>query len=185
MWMWWCTVTLLWWDVVGCGDVRLLSFLLMRKFSPLRLMSSFWLSGHLFLSFLFISEFIWVNVRWNGPTWQAKTTTSYSPPLNSNWKECTLARARDRNKANQSASQDCRLATNQLLKSADLRHRPPPPPTPPKKRIKTRRCVKLFVAPALRVPAIIVFTRPRPKAAWFLFIIITRSSQEEVKCCLS
>ena len=25
----------------------------------------------------FISEFIWVNVRWNGPTWQAQTIISY------------------------------------------------------------------------------------------------------------
>ena len=37
----------------------------------------FWLSGHLFLAMRFISEFIWVNVRWNGPTWQAKTIISY------------------------------------------------------------------------------------------------------------
>ena len=34
------------------------------KFSPLRLVSSFWLSGHLFLVMQFISEFIGVNVRW-------------------------------------------------------------------------------------------------------------------------
>ena len=51
------------------------------KFSPLRLVSSascrsFWLSGHLFLAMQFISELIWVNVRWNGPTWQAKTIIS-------------------------------------------------------------------------------------------------------------
>ena len=39
--------------------------------------------------------------------------------------EKDVARARDRNtaRANQSASQDCRLATNQRLKSADLRQR--------------------------------------------------------------
>ena len=90
------------------------------KFSPLRLVSSFWLSGHLFLAMQFISDFIWVNLRWNGPTWQAKTIISCF----FNWKE-RIARARDRNTAlvNQSASQDCRFATNQCLKSADLWYR--------------------------------------------------------------
>ena len=93
------------------------------KFSPLRLVSSFWLSGHLFLAMQFISEFIWVNVRWNGPTWQAKTIISYSSPLIP--LKSASARTRDRNtvRANQSASQECQLATNQRLKSADLRHR--------------------------------------------------------------
>ena len=47
------------------------------KFSLLCLVSSFWLSGHLFLAKQFISEFIWVNVRWNGPTWQAKSFMKY------------------------------------------------------------------------------------------------------------
>ena len=88
------------------------------KFSPLRLVSSFWLSGHLFLAMQFISEFIWVNVRWTD------LTDQLGKPFH--WKETIArARARDRNTAhaNQSASQDCRLATNQRLKSADLRHR--------------------------------------------------------------
>ena len=81
------------------------------KFSPLRLVSSFWLSGHLFLAMQFISEFIWV------ATCQAKTITVVLPliPL--------ISRDRNTARANQSASQDCRLATNQRLKSADLRHR--------------------------------------------------------------
>ena len=93
------------------------------KFSPLRLVSSFWLSGHLFLAIQFISEFIWV-VRWNGPTCQAKTITVILPliPLKIDFPR---AKACDRNTAhvNQSASQDCWIATNQHLKSADLRHR--------------------------------------------------------------
>ena len=93
------------------------------KFSPLHLVSSFWLSGHLFLAMKFISEFIWVNVRWNGPTWQAKAITVVLPliPLK---RDFARARARDWNtaRANQSA-QDGRLSTNQHLKSADLRHR--------------------------------------------------------------
>ena len=81
------------------------------KFSPLRLVSSFWLSGHLFLAMQFISEFIWVT------TCQAKTITVALPliPL--------ISRDRNIARANQPASQDCRLATNQRLKSADLRHR--------------------------------------------------------------
>ena len=54
-------------------------------FSPLHLVSSFWLSGHLFFDMQFISKFIWVNVRWNGPTWQAKTIISYFA-INSHWK---------------------------------------------------------------------------------------------------
>ena len=93
------------------------------KFSPLRLVSSFWLSGHLFLAMQFISELIWVNKRCNKPTWQAKTIISYSSPLIP--LKSASARARDRNtaRANQSASQECQLATNQRLKSADLRHR--------------------------------------------------------------
>ena len=48
------------------------------KLSPLYgllLVSSFWLSGHLLLAIKFIFEFIWVNVRWNRPTWQPKTAT--------------------------------------------------------------------------------------------------------------
>ena len=89
------------------------------NFSPLRLVSCFWLSGHLFLAMQFISEFVWVNLTWNGPTCQAHPCFSCI----SNWKE-RIPRARNRNtgRANQSASQDCRLATNQLLKSDDLRH---------------------------------------------------------------
>lgn len=44
-------------------------------------------------------------------------------PINSHWKEMYVARALDRNTAcaSQSASKDCRLATNQCFKSADLR----------------------------------------------------------------
>ena len=81
----------------------------------------FWLSGHLFLAMQFISEFIWVNVRWNGPIWQSQNHNC----VRRHWKETYFARARDRNtaRANQSASQDCRLATNQRLKNPDLRHR--------------------------------------------------------------
>ena len=64
-------------------------------------------------------------MRWNGPTWQAKTIISYSSPLIPLKRDFARARARDRNTAcaNQSASQDCRLATNQRLKTADLRRR--------------------------------------------------------------
>ena len=36
------------------------------KFSPLRLVSGFSLSGRLFFAMQFIYEFIWVSVRWNG-----------------------------------------------------------------------------------------------------------------------
>ena len=92
------------------------------KFSPLLLVSSFWLSGHLYLAMQFISEFIWVNARRNGPTWQAKTIIPCFPLIPT--EKSVLARAHDRNtaRANQSASQDCRLATNQRLKGADLRH---------------------------------------------------------------
>ena len=92
------------------------------KFSPLRLVSSFWLSRHLFLAVQFISEFIWINVRWNGPTWQAKTITSCFA-INCNWKERTRNSTwSDTARANQSASQDCWLPTNQRLTSGHLRH---------------------------------------------------------------
>ena len=110
------------------GLVTCLAF----KFSPLCLVSSFWLSGHLFLAIQFISEFIWV-VRWNGPTCQAKTITVVLPliPLKIDFPRAKVC---DRNTAhaNQSASQDCWIATNQHLKSADLQHRRK------NKQIKTR-----------------------------------------------
>ena len=79
------------------------------KFSPLHLVSSFWLSSvHLFLAIKFISQFIWVNVRWNGPTWQAKFMISYFA-INTHWKRRTSQIGIERE--NQSASQECRFAT--------------------------------------------------------------------------
>ena len=78
------------------------------KFSPLRLVSSFWLSsGHLCLAMQFISEFIWVTLRWNGPNWQAKTTISYfaRDVLRTSWVYDTAYSA----------------WTNQRLKIVDLR----------------------------------------------------------------
>ena len=77
--------------------------------SPLRLVSTFWLSG----AMQFISEFIWVNVN------LASQTIILCFPINPHWKK-----TRDQNtaRANQSASQDFRLATNQHLKSVDLRN---------------------------------------------------------------
>ena len=71
------------------------------KFPPLHLVSSFWLSGHLFLAMQFISEFIWVNVRGNALTWQAKTIIL-----------CFFTQAHDQNTAhaNQSVPLDCRIA---------------------------------------------------------------------------
>ena len=46
-----------------------MSLLLTRVETLLCIVSSFWLSGHLFLAMQLISEFIQVNVKWNGPTW--------------------------------------------------------------------------------------------------------------------
>ena len=58
-------------------------------------------------------------MRWKEPTWQAKTIISCF----ANWKECTRKSTWSESaRATQSVSLDCRLATNQHLKSADLRH---------------------------------------------------------------
>ena len=99
------------------------------KSSPLRLVSSFWLSGYLFLAMQFISEFIWVNLRRNGLTWQAKTLISYFA-INSHWKRRTshvltshVLSTWSAQSANKSVYQDCRFATNRHLRSADLWHR--------------------------------------------------------------
>ena len=64
-------------------------------------LSSFCLSVHLSTAMQFISEFIWVNLMWSEPTWQAK---------NHNF---ILIRTWSAHSAR----------TNQRLKSADLRHR--------------------------------------------------------------
>ena len=83
------------------------------KFSPLRLVSSFWLSGHLCLAMQFISEFIWVNLRWNGPTWQAKTIICISLLIRLKRLSETDRDVLRIQRANQSASQECRFTTNQ------------------------------------------------------------------------
>ena len=91
------------------------------RFSPLRLVFSFWLSGHLFLAMQFISEFIWVKVMWNGLTWQAKTITVVLHQFH--WKETSQEQEHviriQRVRTNQPLNNG-RLATNQHLKSADL-----------------------------------------------------------------
>ena len=79
--------------------------------SPLRLVSSFWHTVHLCLAMQYFLEFIWVNLRWNGPTWEAKTIISYFT-INSGLNSQPLS----------SASQECRFATNQRLKMSNLRH---------------------------------------------------------------
>ena len=61
---------------------------------------------HLYTAMQFISEFIWVNLMWNEPTWQAKTITSYFALKKRNVRTW-LAHS---------------TLTNQRLKSADLRH---------------------------------------------------------------
>ena len=123
-----CTVTHIHVVLLTRGDVAF-------TFSPLRLVSSYWLSGFLFLVMQLISDFIRVSVRWNGPTLargarcEAAVSAGY---INSHWYKTYIgltyfARpfARDHNTApaNQSASQDCWLVINQRLESADLRHR--------------------------------------------------------------
>ena len=94
---------------VGCG-VQVLT------------VSSFWLWGHLFLTMKFISEFVWVNLRWNGPTWKAKTIISCFS-INSSWKERTRKSTWSEYSArepisvsrfqtcDQSASQECQFPT--------------------------------------------------------------------------
>ena len=80
---------------------------------------SFWLSGHLFLAMQFISVYLF----------QREVERTDPASQNQNFlllqMKRAYARARDRNtaRANQSSFQDCRLATNQRLKKADLRHR--------------------------------------------------------------
>ena len=50
----------------------MLYLLLARMVWSLRLVSSFWLSSvHFCLAMQFICKFIWINLGWNGPTWQA------------------------------------------------------------------------------------------------------------------
>ena len=73
-------------------------------------------SGHLFLAMQFVSEFIWVNVRWNGPTWQAKTIISYFT-VNSQ------LRKRPTSDVIKHVIGIQPVRTNQRLKIADLRHR--------------------------------------------------------------
>ena len=83
----------------------------------------FWLSGHLFSAMQFISEFM--NVRWNGPTWQAKTIISYMVrhkyptekrlrKSKSTWSEYSAREPISVSRlptCDQSATQECRFAT--------------------------------------------------------------------------
>ena len=65
------------------------------------LLSGFWLSGHLFLAMQFISEFIWVNVRWGKPK-----LISYFV-IDSHWKSTYFAHTARTNQR----SQKCRFET--------------------------------------------------------------------------
>ena len=78
------------------------------NFSPPRLVSSFWLTVHLCLTMQFISEFM-SHLRWNGPTWQAQPIISYFNIAMRDFRRRTSHTAREF----QSASQECRFATNQ------------------------------------------------------------------------
>ena len=86
--------------------------------SLLHLVSTFWLSGHLFFVVQFISEFIWVNVRWKGPTCQAKIIMSCFA-MKRDVRKCTWSEHSAREPisvsrlptCDQSASQECGFAT--------------------------------------------------------------------------
>ena len=106
----------------------------MQKYSVLLLtrmvwrssfVSSFWLSVILCLAMQLISEFIWLNLRWNGPTWQAKTTILYFA-INSQWErlsETYFARPKHVigiQRANESASQECLFATPTKKKPSQI-----------------------------------------------------------------
>ena len=90
----------------------------MRWYRNQILTSSFSLSGHLFLVMYFLSEFIWVNVERTDLASQKHNlyaSSHWKGRSKSTWSEYSA-------RVNQSASLDCRLATNQRLNSVDLRH---------------------------------------------------------------
>ena len=87
-------------------------------------------NGIFFFSYAIHFEFIWVNVRWNGPIWQAKSIISHSSPLIPLKRDFARARGPEAEYSarepmsvsrlptpNQSASQECRFATLNKSKS--------------------------------------------------------------------
>ena len=72
----------------------------------------------------FISEFIWVNVRWKGPTLQAKTMISYF--IINHTEIDMLCRSAYSARTNHAAPQDCRFATSTKKTQTELNLRLPP-----------------------------------------------------------